>query len=76
MEPEILIEAVNTVPGVRKVNRVRSRWVGSACVVDMRVSVEPTISTSDSHAIADTIEDLLEKNFDIEDTTIHIEPDA
>lgn len=74
--PELLAEAVRTVPGVRQVRRIRSRWVGSARAVDLVVSVDPTMSTNESHAIADAIEALVESQFEVDDITVHIEPDV
>jgi cation diffusion facilitator family transporter len=74
-EPEALIEVVRAVPGVRRVRRIRSRWVGSAPAVDVIVTVNPQISTLEAHAIADAIEARLEQRFAMEDVTVHIEPE-
>lgn len=76
VEPEPLIEAVQALPGVRKVERVRSRWVGSARVVDMVIVVDPEISTAEGHSIADSVETVLETEFQVDDISIHIEPDT
>lgn len=73
IEPEALIKDIQEVEGIRKVLRVRSRWVGSTKSVDLTVTVDPNIATKDSHAIADNIEFLLEKKFDVKDISIHIE---
>lgn len=72
--PEILTAAVKAVPGVSEVCRVRSRWVGSDCAIDMVVTVAPTMSTTESHRIADEIESVLEAEFGAQDITIHVEP--
>jgi len=40
----------------------------------MVVSVDPSLSTSEAHEIADTIESSLEKRFEARDISIHIEP--
>ena len=73
IEPEDLISAIQEVKGVRKITRVRSRWIGSAKSVDLSVTVNPSLSTQESHAIADKIEFILEEKFDVKDSTIHIE---
>jgi len=73
IEPEALIKDIQEVEGVRKVLRVRSRWVGSTKSVDLIVTVDPNLATKDSHAISDNIEFLLEKKFDVKDISIHIE---
>lgn len=74
VEPETLARIVNGVTGVRKVSRVRSRWVGSHPAIDMIISVEPNLSTTEAHGIADMIEKLLEERFQARDISIHIEP--
>lgn len=72
--PEEIVRVVKDVSGLRKVDRVRSRWVGSARAVDMVVYVDPHLTISESHAIADEIEKLLEEKLSINDVSIHIEP--
>jgi len=39
------------------------------------VTVDPTLSTQRSHAIADEIERILRAEFAAEDVTVHVEPD-
>ena len=74
-EPEVIMEAVRSVPGVRQVRRVRSRWVGASSSVDVVIAVDRQLSTADAHEIADAIEALLRHQYAMEDVTIHIEPD-
>ena len=74
VEPETLLGAVRGVAGVREVSRIRSRWVGSQPAIDMVIAVDPKLSTTDAHEIADTIENLLEERFQASDISIHIEP--
>ena len=74
VEPEILVRAVEDVAGVRNVTRARSRWAGSRPAIDMVISVDPILSTTEAHDIANTIEKLLEERFQARDISIHIEP--
>jgi cation diffusion facilitator family transporter len=74
-EPEVLIGAVRSVPGVRQVRRVRSRWIGASTSVDVVIAVDRQLSTAEAHEIADAIEDLLHHQHAMEDVTVHIEPD-
>lgn len=76
IDPALLAEATAGIRGVRNVRRVRSRWMGSDRAVDMIVMVDPRLSTPESHVIADQIESVLEKRFDVGDVSIHIEPDT
>ena len=74
VEPEMVARIVKGIEGVRQVSRIRSRWVGSHPAIDMVVSVDPKLSTTEAHKIADMVEKLLEKRFQARDITIHIEP--
>ena len=73
-DPAGLIKATETVAGVCSVRRVRSRWIGSECAVDMIVVVDAKLPTQKAHGIADQIEAILETRFNVQDVTIHIEP--
>ena len=74
IEPEILTESIASVPGVIDVPRVRSRWIGPERAVDVIVTVAPSLPTVEAHDIADAVERLLESEFDVRDSTVHIEP--
>lgn len=74
VDPEHLTKAVMRVDGVKKVDRVRSRWIGNFASVDMIIFVEYQLTTQESHQICDDVESLLEKEFNISDISIHVEP--
>ncbi|MEM7501293.1 MAG: cation diffusion facilitator family transporter [Pseudomonadota bacterium] len=76
IEPEALSSSVSQVRGVRDVRRVRSRWIGTDRSVDIVVAVSPTLTTLQSHAIADEIERALAAEFGVRDVTVHVEPDV
>jgi cation diffusion facilitator family transporter len=71
---EALSSVVSAVPGVQETRRVRSREGGSGPAVELVVSVDPNLSTADSHAIADEIERVIGEKFSVNDVTVHIEP--
>ena len=75
IEPEKLTNIVKQVHGVKKVYRVRSRWIGQTCAIDLVISVDSKSSTEESHKITDEIESLIEKRFDKTDISIHVEPE-
>jgi len=75
IDPRELSRGVCTVSGVKSVKRVRSRWLGSHRAVDMVITVDPQLMTSESHAIADRVERFIEENFGAQDISIHVEPD-
>ena len=74
IDPEKINRTVESVKGVKNVSRIRSRWIGNDCAIDLVIAVDPTLSTHDSHAIADEVETILEQQFDVTDVSIHVEP--
>mgnify|MGYP001814358641 FL=1 len=74
IDPQELNTLLNNVNGVKDVYRVRSRWIGKACAIDLVISVDPEMSIEESHEIADEIESLIEERFETSDISIHIEP--
>lgn len=76
IEPRELRALVKKVHGVKNVYKIRSRWIGKTCAVDLTISVDPELPTKDAHVIADKIELVIEKHFATSDITIHVEPDT
>jgi len=75
IDPQDLSRVIQKAPGVKGVSRIRSRWIGKSIAVDMIILVDPSISTEESHKIADEIESLIEKRFGASDISIHVEPE-
>ena len=76
IDPEEISRLVNNVTGVKSVYRIRSRWIGNTSAVDLIISVDPSLTTEQSHNITDEIESLIEKYFAVTDISIHVEPKA
>ena len=74
LDPELLSNSISEVNGVRQVKRVRSRWIGADKSIDLVISVDPELSTNESHNIATSVELLVEKKFGVSDISIHVEP--
>lgn len=74
LDPDLLSNSVLKVQGVRKVNRVRSRWIGSEKSIDLVILVDSDLSILDSHNIATNVESLIEKEYGVTDISIHVEP--
>lgn len=74
-DPERLLTAVREIDGVRSVPRVRSRRSGAGLSVDVVVAVGAQLSTAASHTVADEIEDMLRRDFDADEISVHVEPD-
>jgi cation diffusion facilitator family transporter len=74
-DPDEVAGLVRSVPGVREARRVRSMGPDGSVTMDVVVSVDPELSTADSHAIADAVERLLRERLGARDVTVHVEPD-
>jgi len=74
IDPRELTVAVRSVAGVESVKTVRSRWLGQSRAVDMVITVDAALSIAASHEIADQIETLIERRFNVQDISIHVEP--
>lgn len=75
IKPEELGRIIKDVPGVKNVYKIRSRWVGNMRSIDLIISVDPALTTEESHEIADEIELLLEQRYHVTDVSIHVEPE-
>lgn len=76
IDPVELSNIIKPVSGVKKVYKIRSRWIGRTRAIDLVISVDSSLSTEESHAIADKIESLIEKHYGITDISIHVEPET
>ena len=74
LDPMDVSQAVNDIADVQGVRRVRSRTGSKGRSADVIVMVDPQLSTTNSHLIADHIEKMLADKFDIQDVVVHIEP--
>jgi cation diffusion facilitator family transporter len=74
LDPKDVSIAVDRIAHVQAVGRVRSRSSGKGRSADVIVKVDPKLSTTDSHTIADDIEKVLAEKFDIQDVVVHVEP--
>lgn len=68
-------KTVYLVQGVIRIDQIYARTHGSYVVIDIKISVDPSISVKDGHDIARNVkETLLEKHTDIEDVFVHVNP--
>ena len=74
VDPEEIMGLVGQIPGVKAVDRVRSRWIGNEASIDMVIYVGRQLTTEESHQICDKVESLIEREFSVTDISIHVEP--
>jgi cation diffusion facilitator family transporter len=71
---EVVIQACANIPGVLDCSRVRARTSGPELFVDVVVTVDETVSTSESHVITELIELALTNLAPKVDVMVHVEP--
>lgn len=75
IDADLVEEIAYRTPGVRYVHHIRSRGTPDSAFVDLHVKVDPGMSTSQAHAIANEIERrLVEQIEGVTDALVHIEP--
>lgn len=74
VDPGEVSQALANMQDVQVVGRVRARSVGNKNSADIIVMVDPNLSITGAHNIADDIEQLLADKFDIQDAVVHVEP--
>lgn len=75
-EVDAIKQTIQRVEGVRAMHRLRTRKMGANAIVDVHILVDPRLSVSEGHHIADRVESkLYEQIEDISDVTIHIDPE-
>lgn len=65
-----------SVPGVRRCHHVRSRGREDAVCIDLRVHVDPQLTTAEAHEISHQVEDRIRAKIPgVYDVLVHIEPE-
>lgn len=70
-----IFEAVDNVPGASNAHRVRSRMIGNLYMITLDIEVDPQITITQAHEIADSVEKSIKGSIDnIYDILVHVEP--
>lgn len=71
-----ITKTIGSVAGARDIHMLRTRKHGGYASVDVHVLVDPRVSVSEGHMIAQVVEDRLKAQIDeITDVTVHIDPE-
>jgi cation diffusion facilitator family transporter len=77
LSPDEVCAAAKQISGVRACADVRSRGMEGSVYVDLKVSVDPLMTTLDAHEVADAVETRLMSVFpQVVDVVVHVEPDG
>jgi cation diffusion facilitator family transporter len=69
-------EMLLSTPGVQGVHELRTRKMGDAALVDVHILVEPRITVSEGHYIAETARLRVLKEPHVLDALIHVDPES
>ena len=79
LEPEVIEnikQAILNIDDVRHLHNLRTRRMGHNALVDVHIQVSPKLSVSEGHHIAEMVEATLKEKFEeINDVTVHIDPE-
>lgn len=71
---ERITQCIMQTPGVRAIHQLRTRSMGSAIFVDVHVLVDPHLSVSEGHYIAEKVHQRLEQSIqNVKDVTVHVD---
>lgn len=68
-------ETIKSTPGVRGLHDLRTRKMGDQALVDAHILVEPRISVSEGHHIAERARKRVLDNHEVLDVMVHIDPE-
>ncbi|CAH2803799.1 MAG: Cobalt/zinc/cadmium resistance protein CzcD [uncultured Caballeronia sp.] len=74
-ETDKLRVLLTSTPGVRDVHELRTRKMGDLAIVDAHILVDPLISVSEGHYIAESARARLLTNTRVVDALIHVDPE-
>ncbi|MDY7224740.1 cation diffusion facilitator family transporter [Hyalangium rubrum] len=75
LDPTKVSELTISVPGVRSCRDVRSRGMEDSVYVDLKIEVDPNLTTAQAHDVADQVEQKLHSAFpQVVDVVVHVEP--
>ncbi|HYO67247.1 MAG TPA: cation diffusion facilitator family transporter [Archangium sp.] len=75
LEPQKVMSLTLQVPGVRSCRDVRSRGMEGTVYVDLKIEVDPQLTTAQAHELADAVEARLQAEFpEVVDVVVHVEP--
>lgn len=75
IDPAQLASVAESIEGVQRCHRARSRGGSGDVKVDVVIEVDPEISVKNAHSIADRVEEAIQERFsEVDDVVVHVEP--
>ncbi|WP_309897324.1 cation diffusion facilitator family transporter [Archangium sp.] len=75
LDPLKVEALIRSVPGVLSCRDVRSRGMEGTVYVDLKIEVDPQLTTARAHELADAVEQLIQaRHPEVVDVVVHVEP--
>jgi cation diffusion facilitator family transporter len=74
-EVDAIRHSLLSTPGVRGLHELRTRKMADNALVDAHIMVDPRISVSEGHYIAETARQTVLRNHEVLDVMVHIDPE-
>jgi len=75
LDPAQVAQLTTSVLGVRTCRNVRSRGMEESVYVDLKIEVDPQLTTAQAHEVADCVEERIQAEFpQVVDVVVHVEP--
>lgn len=72
---DAMSEVVKSVPGVIRLDMIKTRLFGTRCYVDIEICADKNLRLEESHEIAENVHDLIEEKFkEVKHCTVHVNP--
>ena len=72
---DAMSEVVKSVPGVIRLDMIKTRLFGTRCYVDIEICADKNLRLEESHQIAENVHDLIEEKFkEVKHCTVHVNP--
>lgn len=69
-----MVDKIQSIPGVKKIDCLKTRMYATRIYVDVDISVDPDISVEQGHDIAVKVHDIVEENKLVKHCMVHVNP--
>lgn len=70
-----MVKSIKSIKEVKEIKDIRSRVHGNNILTDIVLTVDSKLTVSESHKITEEVENVLEKDFNINYAIVHVEPE-
>jgi len=71
-----IVKSIKSIKEVKEIKDIKSRVHGNNILTDVVITVDSTLTVSESHKITEKVEDVLRRDFNIKYAIVHVEPEV